>query len=381
MVLGSRQQRVQLVGKLYVRNIYLDNIHKNHAMTRNRIGISQLVEKQVRFGAKHSYCKKGSQPNNQRNSNNAANGELQMNNAASRGVFVSVIPILGMYSQPGDSVDTNAGLTPFFLLSSGIPFNCRKLSLFAGRFFLYPGAGLNDCILFEIMGIHVYSPCNDIKERYIVQRPNIAGVPAAEYQTAQTHETEWTRTRGSGFNPVSPDSMERSVEGGQNTLSLRTKSQELMSRALERLFGEREKDAQEDNDTSQILFGAPSQLFHSCTSSKAEGRENIRTSTVQDTRRDPVTTYSFFTSLRLDPDRPQDCCALPPPYTRNSSGPPLPSYDVVIEEEWRRVRSLRRRTLGEGDTATHWCKPILPHDEEVRDEGNGACWKQVNFER
>ena len=186
----------------------------------------------------------------------------------------------------------------------------------------------------------LYSLCNRIKNGYTVRRPDVGSIIERD-------------SGGSRQNHASSDPMEWSAEGGQrSSSSQRTKRLNLGRRVLRRLFGER-AEVQQDNNSQEVLPRTQSQVsIHSSASSidlgiSAEGRASIRARTERDRRRDP-----FVASLNDEP------CSLPPPYEH---GPALPSYEIVIEEEWHRIRSLRRRTLDHAsNTATSWRRPSLP---------------------
>ena len=220
-------------------------------------------------------------------------------------------------------------------------------------------------IPFNVMSFRgLYSLCNRIKDGYTVRRADVgsiierdANIPASKRrQTAGRHETE---SGGSRQNHVSSDPMEWSAEGGQRlSSSLRTRRLNLGSRALRRLFGE-SAEVQQDNNPQEVLPRSQSQVsIHSSASSidlgiSAEGRASIRARTEIDRRRDP-----FVASLNDEPR------GSPPPYVH---GLALPSYEIVIEEEWRRIRSLRRRTLDHAsNTATSWRRPFDRQQRERR---------------
>ena len=75
-------------------------------------------------------------------------------------------------------------------------------------------------------------------------------------------------------------------------------------------------------------------------------------------------------ALSTERDRPayhEDSEPLPPYNANANANGTLPTYDFVIEEETRRIQSLRRKTLDYHATATCWRTPVRPSLPERRD--------------
>jgi len=217
----------------------------------------------------------------------------------------------------------------------------------------------------------VHALYNDIKNKCVLRRPNIGAgaivdaIPTLKRsrRTAEPHDAESESGGSHGRDHPSSERIEWNAEGGQTT----------KYGTLRRLFAER-AEVQNANNNSETFpqtrsqFSIHSPVHGTDPTINTDGTANVHAQTARPRRSgDPITQASttvddVFFAPPHDSSESQVCHdRLPPPY--NSHGPAaLPSYDLVLEEEWRRVRSLRRRTLDlhAHGTATSWHRPGLP---------------------
>ena len=189
------------------------------------------------------------------------------------------------------------------------------------------------------------SLCNDIKNRYIPLRPDLR--PLIESDASASAWILTSRSSVPNHNSgtiarASSEWVERRGESGQEG-------------RLRRMFRRRPRPwpwRPRTPTRPSVILPRTRPVHPPASTIDPRSSAGTRSRAERETRLESV----FSSKDELPRDR-----GVPPLYASHSHEAGLPSYDIVIEEERCRVRSLRRRTMVDhANTAGVWRRPRLP---------------------